>query len=64
MGALLRSTKLQSTKTIKAPEGAFIVLEPVARLLGAQYCKTFFEAVNTTTYVQHFLLTSIERVAS
>jgi hypothetical protein len=33
-------------------------------LFGAQYCETFFEAVNTTTYVQNFLLTSVERVAS
>ena len=33
-------------------------------LFCAQNCETFFEAVNTTTNVQHFLLTSVERVAS
>jgi hypothetical protein len=50
--------------TKKAPECLFAVLQQEARLFGAQYRKTFFEAVNTTTYVQNFLLTSVERVAS
>jgi hypothetical protein len=54
--------KLQPTK--KAPECLFAVLQREAGLFGAQYRKTFFEAVNTTTYVQNFLLTSVERVAS
>lgn len=49
----------------KGTQGAFLfVLLQEAELLGAQYRKTFFEAVNTTTYIQNFLLTSVERVAS
>ena len=49
----------------KGTQGAFLfVLPQEAELLGAQYRKTFFEAVNTTTYIQNFLLTSVERVAS
>ena len=46
------------------PRCLFNCLTTEAGLFGAQYCKTFFEAVNTTTYVQNFLLTSVERVAS
>ena len=49
----------------KGTQGAFLtVLQREAGLFGAQYRKTFFEAVNTTTYIQNFLLTSVERVAS
>ena len=49
----------------KGTQGAFLfVLLQEAELFGAQYRKTFFEAVNTTTYIQNFLLTSVERVAS
>lgn len=51
-------------KQQRHPQVPLSVSEPVASLLGAQYRETFFEAVNTTTYVQHFLLTSVERVAS
>jgi len=45
----------------KAPAGAF---SNEAELTAAQNAKAFVEAVNTTTSINHLLLTSVERVAS
>ncbi len=63
-GGLIHAVKREFQPTKKAPKCLFAVLQREAGLFGAQYRKTFFEAVNTTTYVQNFLLTSVERVAS
>ena len=61
----ITAENLAGSECKKGTQGAFLtVLRREAGLFGAQYRKTFFEAVNTTTYIQNFLLTSVERVAS
>ena len=52
--------KLQAQK--KHPKVLFVVTR--LGLFCAQNCEKFLEAVNATTNVQNFLLTSVERLAS